>query len=196
MRLPRAAVACALLIAAAGTSLLFAQVAVKHFRPPRTAVVDTFEVIELYKKKEVLELELKAEVEAATREVEALDRRAKTIEAELKIIDEGTPEHRKKVLEKTEIGLQLADLKVKIRRQLEERQMQAIQQIRDEVDDEIRKYAENNDLDLVIEKKIPIEGRGAKINIPITRFAKPEIEITREIANILNERYARVTRKP
>jgi Skp family chaperone for outer membrane proteins len=173
-------------------SVLFAQVAVKHFQPPRTAVVDTLEVIEMYRKKADLERGFRTRVEEVTKELDGLERQLKQIEAELKLVEEGTDEHRRMLLRKTELGLELNDRNVKVRRELEESRSQVIQELRGEVEKEIEKYAVAHDLDLVVEKKIPIEGRGnVQINIPIIRYVKPEIEITREIAEILNERYAR-----
>ena len=168
-----------------------------HFKPPRTAVVDTFEIIDNYKKKELLETRLRAEVEEATREIEIVQTELRQVVAELKILEEGTDDHDRQVLREAGLKLKFKNLNVKNRRKLEASHREAIGSIRKEVKEHIEHFARSNDLDLVVEKKIPFEGRGnAKINIPIIRFVKPEIEITGEITRILNDRFKRLSKKP
>lgn len=184
-------------IAAFATVVIGDQVAEKHFNPPRTAVVDTFEVIENYAGKQELERKLKGEFDDANEQLADLERQFAQIEQELKIVDEGTPEHRERVLDRTRLGLQLKDMKKKFGAQLFRRRDEAIESIRKKVEAELATYASSHGIDLVVEKRIPIEGReGAKINIPIIRYVTPEIDITKEIAVILNERYKAGLRSP
>lgn len=183
-----------LLIFGGGAGVLLAQIASKDFPPPRTAVVDTFEVIEQYKKKQELEAKLRAEVELAVKEVDGMESELKRVEAELKIVEEGTEDHKNLILKKAELQFRLKSLQEQVNKDMSQKQLSAIQEIRKEVELEIERVAKARELDLVLEKKIPLEGRGKiSINIPIVRFATPEIEITREVARILNERYRRVS---
>jgi Skp family chaperone for outer membrane proteins len=163
------------------------------FPPPRLAVVDTFEVIEKYKRKADLESKLVEKVEKVKKDVEELEKGLKSVDAEIKLHDEGSDEHSRLLLRRTQLQIDLTNLKRKRLAELEEEQNKHIQDIRAEVEREIDGFAKAHRLDVVLEKKIPIEGRqNIKINIPIVRFVKPEIEITEEIVAILNERY----RKP
>ena len=184
-------------VAALASVVVGGQVAVKHFQPPRTAVVDTFEVIEKYLGKQELEKQLKGQFDDANQQLTDMERELARIEQELKILEEGTPEHRDRILDRTRLGLQFKDKKKKFGAELFRRRDEAIDSIRKKVETEITTYAVSHGVDLVIEKQIPIEGReGAKINIPIIRYVTPELDITNEIVVILNQRYKNELRQP
>lgn len=180
----------ALLLLGAGTTLLFAQAALREFRPPRTAVVDISDIFDQYEKKKVVEGNLKANVEKAEKEFEAMKKEIDRIEAELKIVQEGSEEHRNLVVRRTDLQFKMRDFQKTTLNNLRSQELDALRVIRDEIVREIERYAKGRELDLVIEKKIAAGNRGENpINWPIVHFSRPEIDITAEIIAILNAQY-------
>ncbi|MBI4605876.1 MAG: OmpH family outer membrane protein [Planctomycetes bacterium] len=167
------------------------QGALKAFKPPRTAVVDISEVFEGYHKKRDRQDQFQAAIKGVEDKLKDLEKRYKDLVAELPNIEPGEKADEKED-EKTLLEMQVKRLKNREMRRLRDTMVRYLQEIRDEITREIQAYAEAEDLDLVVEKRVMAEaGETAGFQWPIVHFAKPELEITKEIAGRLNARYAK-----
>ena len=181
-----AAVAIALFV---GASLVLAQASKGMFRPPRTAVVDIYEVFENFNKKLTMEKKLEKEAEQAQAAFSNLRNRLKTVEEELAVTSAGTKEHDDLVIQKTKLGLELTNFQKNETAEFQKKHMRAVKAIREEIAAEIQRYAEAHELDMVLEKRFSAEARGLlPVKWPIVHFVRPEIEITGELINILNSK--------
>ncbi len=169
-------------------SFLGAQVA-RTFQPPRTAVVDISQVFEGYDKKRDRQEQFQAEIKAAEDKLKDLEKEYKDLISEIGNLEEGERK-KEKELEKFKLERDVKDLKQTEMKRLRDTQMKYLQEIRDEIADEIKTYAQAQDLDLVIEKTVMAEtGNDGGFRWPIVHYAKPEIDISTEIAERLNVRY-------
>jgi Skp family chaperone for outer membrane proteins len=188
--LNRALVKASLLATCAAVSIaaigLFGADAEKLFRPPRTGVVDISIVFEEYLKKLDRETEMKGETKAIEERLKELEKRYKEIQSEIGNLAEG-PKKQERQLEKYKLELEVKDYKEREFKRLEEKQLRHVQEIRDEIEAEIQAYAKSNDLDIVLEKTVTAARDGPRW--PICHFAKPELDISREIVTRLNDRY-------
>lgn len=168
-----------------------AQQARRLFQPPRLAVVDISEVFELYDKKRDRQAQFQAQINEAETKRKELEKRYKDILEDLKNLQAG-PSKLAKEREKLELELEVKYLSETALKGLRETQFSYLKEIRDEIVAEIKVYAEAMDLDVVIEQKVMGEADGPNANgfsWPIVHFVKPELQITREIADRLNARY-------
>ena len=170
-------------------TLIVAQGAARLFSPPRTAVVDIYKVFEGYDKKREVEAEMQGKAEAAKVKIEALEAELKQIEAELKLVSEGSEAHSDLIIKRTQVALDAAKHKKKIRAEFRERHQTEVNRIRDEISRELTRYGEAHELNLILEKTFYAEmGEQMTLNWPIIHFASPEIAITDELIGILNSK--------
>ena len=163
----------------------------QNFRPPRMAVVDISEVFANYEKKndrqEVLAAEAK-KVESSLKEIET---RLQSINEEVQLLQAGD-KRKTLLLEKAQLEIEMKDTGTRESNRLREKQLGFLRDLREEIGREIEVYAEAYDLDVVLEKSVTADPGGqarAEFRWPIVHFAKPEIEITQQIIQRLNERY-------
>lgn len=188
-RLVSGSAALSLLIAFAAAVVWAQDQGPRAFKPPRVAVVDVNQVFELYNKKKDRKDEFEVQVKTVDETLKAYEKRYKEIQAELPNLEPGKKKDEME-LEKFKLEQQNRSLKETEMGRLRELELKYLQEMRDEITDEIQNYAKALDLDLVLEKTLNAElGRGAGIRWPIVHFAKPELEITQEIADRLNGRY-------
>ncbi len=170
--------------------LLVGAEAVRTFQIRTLGVVDIAEVFEKYEKRGDRQAELKADMKQLDDRLKDLERKFKDIVQELPQVEK---RERKKELAIQKVGIELEVdfLKKEELERVRRIQIKYIQEIRDEITEEIRTYAQAQDLDLVIEKKITAEGDGnlPSFQWPLIHYVKPELDITKEIADRLNRRY-------
>ncbi len=172
-----------------GASLVLAQAAKAAFRPPRTAVVDIYEVFENFNKKLTMEKELEKEAGQAQAAYRNLQDRLKAVEDDLIVTSEGTKDHDDLIIHKTKLGLEINKFQKNQTAEFQKKHMMAVRTIREEIAAEIQRYAEAHELDMVLEKRFSAEARGLlPVKWPIVHFVRPEIEITGEIIKILNSK--------
>lgn len=164
--------------------------AARTFRPPSTAVIDIAQVFDQYEKRRDRQDQLQAETKTLEDQLKDLERRYKDIEAELPQI-ESDERKAELAMQKVQIQFDVDRLKKKELKRLRDTQIKYIQEIRDEITTEIQTYATAQDLDLVLEMTVTAEGEGpvGGFRWPIVHFVKPELVITKEIAERLNRRY-------
>ena len=162
----------------------------RSFTPPRVAVVDISAVFENYQKTIDLRSKLRLELDK-------LDARSKELEAtyrdlvdELKLIEDPAA-RRKTEVRRYQLELDLKWHKEEEFKAIRQKQFNFLRQLKDEISAEIQKYAAARDLDLVLEMTVTAEPgpRSPGFDWPIVHFAKPEINITSEITEILNRHY-------
>ena len=168
---------------------LFGAQADRLFKPPRAAVVDISVIFEDYQKKIDRESEMKEQTKGIEEKLKELEKRYKEIQSELGNLAEG-PKKREKQVQKYTLELEVKEYKEGELKRLEEMQLRHVQEIRDEIEAEIQAYAKSNDIDLILEKTVTAAREGPRW--PICHFAKPELDISRDILGRLNSRY----RKP
>jgi Skp family chaperone for outer membrane proteins len=178
-------------------TLLIAQGAARIFSPPSTAVVDIYKVFEGYDKKRDVEIEMRAKAEAARATIESLEGQLKEIEAELKLVTEGSEAHRALIIKRTELALDANKHKKKVRDEFRQRHQAEVTKIRDEISRELKRFGEAHELNLILEKTFYAEmGEQMTLNWPIIHFASPEIDITDEMIEILNSKENNLSKKP
>lgn len=172
--------------------LLVGAEATRAFKPPSTAVVDIAEVFEKYEKRQDLQAQLQAESKALESKLKELEGKYKEILQEIPLT-EGKEAKKNLAVQKVALETEVEWLKKGELDRLRQTQMKYIQEIRDEITQEIRDYAAARDLDLVLEKTITAEGDGnfPGLKWPLVHYVKPELDITKEIADRLNRRYKR-----
>ncbi len=166
--------------------------ATRAFKPPSTAVVDIASVFEQYDKRRDLQAELQTESKALEAKLKELEEKYKAILQEIPLT-EAKEAKKNLAVQKVALETEVEWLKKGELERLRQTQLKYIQEIRDEITQEIRNYAVAQDLDLVLEKTITAEGDGnfPGLRWPIVHYVKPELDITKEIADRLNRRYRR-----
>jgi Skp family chaperone for outer membrane proteins len=173
-----------------GGLLLLGGQALTTFRPPRTAVIDISKVFDAYEKKKERQTQFETDIKVVQEKLKALEKQYKELIEELPNLGPGD--------RKTQLQLEEFKLKQKVEElqktetgRLRETQMRYLKEIRDEIAEEIRAYAEAEDLDLVLEAKV-VGDMGPEVGQfrwPIAHYVKPELEISNEVAKRLNNRY-------
>ncbi len=165
----------------------------RTFKPPRIAVVDISEVFENYGKKKDIESQLEAQIKGEEEKFREKEGELKATLEELKNVQEGTEKHQQLVLKKTKLELELKNRQKEIFNEFQEKQANALKEIRNEITGEIEKYAVAMEIDLVLEKKVAAEQKGnfRSGHWPIVHYVRPELEITDDIIKRLNARYSR-----
>jgi Skp family chaperone for outer membrane proteins len=181
-------VALALILVPAKHGTVGAQVG-KLFKPPSAAVVDISVIFEDYQKKIDRESEMKEQTKGIEEKLKELEKRYKEIQSEIGNLAEG-PKKRERQVQKYMLELEVKDYKEGELKRLEDMQLNHVKEIRDEIEAEIQAYAKSNDIDLILEKTVTAAREGPRW--PICHFAKPELDISRDILGRLNSRY----RKP
>jgi Skp family chaperone for outer membrane proteins len=159
-----------------------------QFKPPRAAVVDTPAVFEKYEKKRVVEAKAIKERQDLDLKLKQLERQIEQLGRELDVVTEDAAEA--KLVERFSLELKVKKLKEKELPQLFKRQLSYADGLRQEIEAEIQKYADANGLDFVLEKRFLLDvGGSLPFQFPVVHYAKPEFEITDEIALKLNDLY-------
>lgn len=164
--------------------------AVRDFKPPSTAVVDIAAVFEQYEKRKDRQEELQGDTKKLEEKLKSLEKQYKEVVLELPQLENG--ERKKKLtIEKLQLEMEVKELKDNELERLRKIQIKYIEELRDEIAQEIRTYAEAQRLDLVLEKTVTAEGEGPMPGFrwPIVHHVTPELEITKEIADRLNAHY-------
>jgi Skp family chaperone for outer membrane proteins len=177
--------------AAALAGMVLAQAGNQAFRPPRTAVVDIYEVFENYDKKNEVESRLQEEAGKAEAEFKNVENRLRETEEELKLVAEGTPTHDELIVKRTRLQIEIKNLQKSLMVEFQEKHLRAVGQIRDEIATEIERFARSRELDLIVEKRITADANPKgmpAMKWPIVHFARTEIDITDEIVRILNQK--------
>ena len=166
--------------------------AVRSFKPPATAVVDIAEVFEQYEKKKDRQAEFQAEIKGVEDKLKDIEKKYKDVVQELPQVEAG-PRKNDLMLQKLKLEMEVKDLKEKEMDRLRGTQLKFLEEIRNEITQEIRAYADAENLDLVLEKTVTAESGDGNQRMgfrwPIVHFVKPELEITKEIAERLNAHY-------
>lgn len=164
----------------------------RAFKPPSTATVDIAEIFDKYEKRRDRQAELQAESKGLEAKLKGLEEKYKALLQEISLA-EAQETKKNLAVQKAALEFEVESLKKGEVDRLRQTQFKYIQEIRDEITQEIRDYAVARDLDLVIEKTITAEGEGSfpGLRWPIVHYAKPELDITKEIADRLNRRYGR-----
>lgn len=162
-----------------------------QFSPPRTAVVSISTVFESYEKKKDKQSQLQERMDVLKQKLEDLERDYNQIQAELKQLKQDSPLYMQKSLERFELEQRVTQLRNTELKELRQTQIKFLREIRDEITAEIEAYATAHHIELVLEREVTAESEaaGAGFRWPIVHFAKPELDISGEIAGLLNERY-------
>jgi Skp family chaperone for outer membrane proteins len=158
------------------------------FAPPRTAVVDASIVFNDCVKKKDLERQTLEETRTLETRYRDLEKRHAALTQELKNLAE--PEAQEPLLvERFTLELRMKRVKERDMPAVLRKRLERIESIRADIEKEVEKYAVANDLDLVLEKAFVLEGGPEGFRLPIVHFAKPEIDITKEITLRVNDLY-------
>ena len=158
------------------------------FAPPRTAVVDASVVFNEYARKKDLEAQTLGETRTLETRLRDLEKRHAELTRELGNIEQ--PEAQEPLLiEKYTLELRMKRVKERDMPEVLRKRLERIGSIRAEIEAEVEKFAISNDLDLVLEKAFVLERGPEGLRWPIVHFAKPEIDITKEITLRLNDLY-------
>jgi Skp family chaperone for outer membrane proteins len=161
------------------------------FTPPRTAVVDISNVFDNYDKVKDRQAQLNTKLSAVRDRLKELETSYKDLQAELQVVQKGTDLYAEKRLELKKLELEVETLRDTEGKALKDTMRDFLEEIRREITREITAFAKARDLDLVVEKTVTAESGGGAVGFrwPIVHYARPQIDITEEIAKLLNERY-------
>jgi Skp family chaperone for outer membrane proteins len=159
------------------------------FAPPRTAVVDASVVFNEYARKKDLETQTLGETKTLETRFRELEKRHAELTQEIGNLEQ--PEAQEPLLiEKYRLELHMKRVKERDMPEVLRKRLERIGSIRAEIEKEVEKFALTNDLDLVLEKAFVLDRGGSEgVRWPIVHFAKPEIDITKEITLRLNDLY-------
>ena len=175
---------------ALGATILVGAQALKSFRPPVTAVVDIAEVFTLYDKTRDRQDQLESEKKSVLEKLKELERQHKDVNQELPQLEAG-PRKDELLLQKFRLEMEMKSLRDTQLERLRETHLRFLNEIRGEISAEIKTYAKAQDLDVVLERTVTADSGQPGMNWPIVHFVKPEFEVTKEIADRLNDRYRR-----
>lgn len=190
--LVRLGVVPAVLVTGALLVLIGSQ-AVQSFWPPRTAVVDISVVFENYDKVKDRQKQLNDQLEDVRGRLREFKTKYEELKSDLEKLEKGSDLYSEKRLEMGKIELEVEALQETEGKQLKESMRDFLKTIRQEITTEIESFAKAKELDLVLEKTVSMEGNGGAIGFrwPIVHFARPEIDVTKEVTTRLNEKYRR-----
>lgn len=177
------------LLALAAVVLVGAQ-ATQSFRPPTVAIVDIAEVFTLYDKTQDRQAQLETEKSSVLEKLKELEARHKEVNQELPQLEAGARKD-ELLLQKFRLEMEMKNLRDTQLERLRETHMRFLNEIRGEITGEIEDYSKAQDLDVVFERTVTADSGQPGMNWPIVHFVKPEYEITKEIADRLNQRYRR-----
>ena len=185
-----------LILGLLGTSggLFFAGAqAITRFLPPRTAVVDITVIFDSYQKREDRAGELKRQYDVVIQGLQNLKDQRELLEVEMKDLKPTSETFQKKGLELIQIGARIKEIQDSQGAEFQRKRSTFLDEIRKEIQHEIKMVAEATELDLVLEKTFSAEGprAGVELHWAIVHFAKPEFDITKTVTDRLNERYRR-----
>lgn len=173
----------------AGTTLTGLKVA-KEFAPPRTAVVSITEVFDTYQKKVDQQSVIDKSLADLKLRHKQMVQDLKTAQRDERLIESG-PEKNKLQIDIIRQKAEIEQFEQLELNSLQQQYVHILQQIRTEIREEIRLYAEAMDIDLVLDKAIDaqVDPRGPPLKWDFVHYAKPELDITSDVAERLNERY-------
>jgi Skp family chaperone for outer membrane proteins len=158
------------------------------FAPPRTAVVDASVVFSDSLRKRDLEAQTLDDKRTLEMRYRDLEKRHAQLTQELENI--AVPEAQEPLLvERFTLELRMKRAKERDMQEVLRKRLERIASVRAEIEKEVEKYAIANDLDLVLEKAFVLDAGPDGLRWPIVHFAKPEIDITKEITLRVNELY-------
>jgi Skp family chaperone for outer membrane proteins len=174
-------------------AVLGAAAADRAFKPPSIAVVNISEVFENYEKKKEIEKKLEDEIKAEEKKFNAKQEELKKVQELLKNLQEGSKEHKETTVKGKTLEYELKNWEKELVKQFQDKQMNALKEIRGEITDDIEKYATGMGIGIVLEKQVAAEGKNNSVRWPIAHYVKPELEITADIIQRLNAGYGKTT---
>jgi Skp family chaperone for outer membrane proteins len=161
---------------------------VRAFKPPRTAVVSIGEVFEGYQKKKDRQAQFQARIKEVDEKLKDLEKKYKDLEAEIRNLEEG---EKKDLKERDLLGVKQEAEKLKKvgLSSLKETQLKFLKELKEEIKLELDQFAEAMDIDILLEKRVTAEAAEGGFEWPIVHYAKPELDVTKEIIGRLNSRY-------
>ncbi len=163
----------------------------KRFSPPRTAVVDISLVFDGLLKKKDKEAELEVKSEAAMKELEAKRRELIALQNEAELVPAGP--QRAELITRTQKGkIDLKALQNKKFSEMNKEKLDIMRAMREEIDAEIKVFAEANDLDMVVQVAVTTSEAGTpEFQWPIVHYYRPEFDVTQQLIDRLNDAYRR-----
>jgi len=163
----------------------------RAFKPPRVAVVDINEIFENYQKTIDIRSRFEAEMRVKENKFKEEQNILQKLKDELKNVQEGTERHKELTLQIQNKDYDLKNWQKKILKEFQERQINALKEIKDEIVADIERYARGLELDIVFEKQVAA-GQLNQIRWPIVHYVKPELEISGDIIKRLNTQYGHI----
>jgi Skp family chaperone for outer membrane proteins len=188
-------------LAAAGVAALFLLLlvagrdalsqAVQGFLPPRTAVVEINAIFSGFEKKRVREEQLVAQLQDLKGILEKLKQEDKDLELELRQLKEDSEIYLEKLQRKLELQFTAKKLQATELKALEQKQLEFLREIQDEIAKEIAAFARAHNLDLVFDRTVSlqVDASSPPFRWPLVHYSKPELDITQEITKRLNEKH-------
>ena len=177
-------------------AVLGAAAAERAFKPTSIAVVNISEIFENYEKKKDIEAKLEAEIKVEEKKFIEKQEELKKSQAELKNVQEGTERHKELTVKGKTLEYELKSWEKELVKIFQEKQMNALKEIRDEITTDIDKYRTGMGIGIVLEKQVSAEGKSNSVRWPIVHFVTPELEITGEIIKRLNTGYGKAATTP
>ncbi|MBN1442235.1 MAG: OmpH family outer membrane protein [Planctomycetes bacterium] len=168
------------------------------FSPPRTAVINTAAVFKSYEKKKAEEEIFEEQKSQVRVRLETLEKQKEDLVAEIRLLKKDSDLYTQKMVELLGLDQDIQRIQSTELKDLRDKLVAILKEIRDEIAGEIKAYARAHDLDLVLEREIEaqIDAAGAGFNWPIVHHCTAELDITQEITDRLNDKYRAKRARP
>ena len=161
----------------------------------RVGMVDTDKVFQGYHKSQDRWQKISAQADEIIALVADLRAQHTAAKNEREKHDAGSPEHKGQQAIIDEIEAKAPDLETQ-RQQIIQARTGVIAELNAEIFREVRRVGSDHDLDLVLEKRLVLQGLGPKpVSWTLVHYAKPGLDLTDRVIEVLNERYRRLTGK-
>jgi len=166
-------------------------------RPPKIGVVNITKVFDSYKKKRVLEEDLRMTREQKTRVIRERDKEIKRLADEVRMLELGSEERKKREAELEKKQVELQSFTQVTTANLATQKREITEKLYTEIADAVTDYGRQNGFDLIIKwenveiKSASLDELLYKINQRTVLFAAGSVDITDAIVKTVNSRYSK-----
>lgn len=153
--------------------------------PSVIAVVDGEVVLESMDRRAKLEAEMIAEFKTQTADLRSAELELKALLVEIEMLRKGSPEYNAKSRQRAVMQADLEFTRQLILSEMDQKRMQVIRRLLAEIQKAAKDYADANDIDLVLQKRLRLEANVPAWNCVL--HARAPLDITHEIVKVVNE---------
>jgi len=159
----------------------------------KIAVVDFQRMFMSYLKREDLQKDLDARKEKMNKELASIEKELKAKRSDLEVLKPGTKEYRELQAKVIELETLLEVTRRNFQAQLEQEQRRHMQNLLNDLDRELQKYAKEKGIDLIISRYIADPRLARPLFIAL--YSRPDLDVTDELIQRVNDAYRKQKEK-